>query len=118
MNLKILAALRFFSLVDREGNLSISNVAVIVIVTRIAIAPFDWATAAALLVSLLNYSHKRYETNKYEANIEPVSAEPSSLQLEVDQLKSSFESVNKLAEDTKKLLSQSNLASAFIPRNK
>lgn len=118
MSEKLSAILRFFSLVDRDGNLSISNVAVIVIVARIAIAPFDWATAAALLVSLLNYSHKRYESNKFEANQEPVSAEPSNLQLEIDQLKSNYESVHKLAEDTKKLLSQSNLASAFMPRNK
>lgn len=56
--------LRFLNLVDRSCNLSITNIAVIVLITKIAMAPtLDWQTAAALLVTLLNYAHKRKETN-------------------------------------------------------
>lgn len=52
--------LNFLSLLDRDGNLSISNVAVIVCVTKIAAAPkFSIEEVGALLVALLNYAHKR-----------------------------------------------------------
>ncbi len=52
--------LQFFNLTDAQGNLSISNIAVIVLITKIALAPvLDWPTAAALLMSLMNYGHKR-----------------------------------------------------------
>lgn len=53
--------LTFLNLLDSDGNLSITNVAVIVCVTKLAIAPeFSIAEVGALLCSLLNYSHKRY----------------------------------------------------------
>lgn len=53
--------LKFLSLLDNEGNLSISNIAVIVCVTKLAIAPhFSVTEVGALMVSLLNYAHKRY----------------------------------------------------------
>lgn len=56
-----LRVLQFFNLLDNDKNLSISNVAVIVCVTKIAIAPeFSITEVGALLVSLLNYAHKRY----------------------------------------------------------
>jgi len=52
--------LSFLNLLDNDGNLSISNIAVIVCVTKIAIAPhFSITEVGALLVSLLNYAHKR-----------------------------------------------------------
>lgn len=65
--------LAFFNLTDRSGKLSITNVAVIVLITKIALADsLDWAVVAGLLVTLLNYGHKRVETNKSVANIKEV----------------------------------------------
>lgn len=60
--------LRFFNLVDRGCNLSITNIAVIVLITKMGMASeIDWPTAAGLMVALLNYAHKRTESNKVEA---------------------------------------------------
>jgi hypothetical protein len=57
--------LKFLSLVDRSGNLSITNIAVIVCITKIAIAPtFTVTEVGALMLSLFNYAHKRIESNK------------------------------------------------------
>lgn len=59
--------LRFFNLVDRDCNLSITNIAVIVLITKMAMASeIDWPTAAGLMVALLNYAHKRNAVNKTE----------------------------------------------------
>lgn len=55
------SALAFLNLLDNAGNLSISNIAVIVCVIKVALAPqFSITEVGALLVSLLNYAHKRY----------------------------------------------------------
>jgi uncharacterized protein YlxW (UPF0749 family) len=114
--------LRFFNLVDRSCNLSITNIAVIVIITKMALAPFDWATAAGLMVALLNYAHKRSESNKASKaevkTIELVSMQEKveSLAGQVEQFKAVQDAVAKQSEDTKKLLSNSNLANAFKPR--
>lgn len=57
--------LKFLSLLDRGGNLSITNIAVIVCITKIAISPtFTITEVGALMLSLLNYAHKRKESNK------------------------------------------------------
>lgn len=53
--------LTFLNLLDATGNLSISNVAVCVCIAKLAMAhPFSLTEVGALLVSLLNYAHKRY----------------------------------------------------------
>lgn len=53
----------FFNLLDAEGRLSISNSGVYVLLVKVAMSPtIDWPTAAGLLVTLLNYSHKRMVT--------------------------------------------------------
>lgn len=57
--------LLFFNLVDRKRNLSITNIGVYVLLVKIGMAKtLDWPTASALLITMLSYSHKRYETNK------------------------------------------------------
>lgn len=56
-----LRILKFFNLLDSQDNLSVTNIAVIVCVTKIAIAPqFSITEVGALMVTLLNYAHKRY----------------------------------------------------------
>lgn len=57
---------RRLSLVDGRGSsLSLTNLAVIVCIVKIAVAPqISIPEIGALLLSLLNYGHKRYESNK------------------------------------------------------
>lgn len=53
--------LTFLNLLDAAGNLSISNVAVCVCIAKLAVAhPFALSELGALMISLLNYGHKRY----------------------------------------------------------
>lgn len=117
--------LRFLNLVDRSCNLSITNIALIVLLVKLAIAPtFTLPEVAAFFLALLNYGHKRHETNKAIAQEVPLvetvpqAVDLAPIQAEIDSLKANQEAVAKLADDTKKLLSQSNLAHAFTPRSK
>lgn len=63
--------LNFVNLVDKNRNLSITNMAVYVLLFKIATAKtLDWPTAAALMLSLINYGHKRKYTTLSENQIE------------------------------------------------
>lgn len=51
----------FLNLLDAQGKLSITNVAVIVCLLKLALAPAASITeAGTLLAALANYAHKRY----------------------------------------------------------
>lgn len=113
--------LKFLQLTDKAGDLSISNIAVIVVITKIAItSTFDWATSATLLMALLNYSHKRHATNKAvrDEQLDQKEAEVvkqvSELVSRVSSLEGTQEQVAKQAEQVQKIISTSNLASAFF----
>lgn len=115
--------LKFLNLSDRGGNLSITNIAVIVLITKIALAPtVDWQAAGALMVALLNYAHKRKESAQAEAELNKVSEyvdvkdQVSKAVEKVESLAKLHETVAKQAEDTKSMLSKSNLSGAFVPR--
>lgn len=46
---------------DEDGNVSLTNIAVYVVVIRLATAPaLDYAAVAALMASLTSYQTKRY----------------------------------------------------------
>lgn len=115
--------LDFLSLTDRAGNLSISNAAVIILITKMAIAPFDWVTAAGLLVTLLNYSHKRYEGNKAAAIAQDVSDREqlqnglNEVLKEMATLKASQENVLKQADEVRKIVNNNNLKDSLLPAN-
>ena len=54
----------FFNVLDVSGNLSITNIGVIVCITKVALAPtVDVASVGALVATLLNYIHKRTNNN-------------------------------------------------------
>lgn len=122
--------LKFFSLTDRAGNLSITNVAVIVLITKMAVSTFDWPTAAALFMSLLNYSHKRQESAKaekstiIEQHLLSMSVQNEKFAQEVQQIKDSVkgdietinstqESLVKAAEEVKKFMSAQAVQRGF-----
>ena len=57
--------LTFLSLADKDGNISLTNLGVVVCITKIAIAPtLDWQVISALLLTLLSYNSKRYTIAK------------------------------------------------------
>lgn len=66
--IKILKVLKFLNLLDDSGCLSITNLAVIIAIIKMAsshVAPVD---AGALFASLLNYAHKRYTNAQGESS--------------------------------------------------
>ena len=64
MKIWIQNSLNFLHLLDDQNRLSITNIAVIILVVKVAAAPLDWPTAAGLLCTLLNYGHKRVIDSK------------------------------------------------------
>jgi hypothetical protein len=58
--------LDFFNLLDESGyRISITNVAVIVLISKILFSSnVDWPSVVAVIVSFGNYSHKRYVLSK------------------------------------------------------
>lgn len=109
--------LKFLSLTDRSHNLSVTNIAVIVIITKIAISAFDWPTAAALMVTLLNYSHKRVETAKVlKAQAEADAKAQAEAAKPVIDLAPVINQVNEVASklnSVEKVVSQMTLANTF-----
>jgi len=120
--------LRFLNLVDRNCDLSITNIAVITLITKIAIAPtIDWQAAGALMVALLNYSHKRSESNKAEAKASEVAklaaveaakpvvslAELEEIKANYAELKAQHEQVSKIADKAKEFMSSQSVARGF-----
>lgn len=89
MKTKLLNLLTFLNLTDYSGRLSITNIAVVILLTKIAYYPtLDWAVVSGLLVTLLSYSHKRYENNRIQA------AKPSK---ELEEVSKKLEEVSNKA---------------------
>lgn len=118
--------LKFFNLLDRGNKLSITNVAVIVCVTKMAIAPqVTIVDAGMLLISLLNYSHKRSESNKaamkdqqddlasFKEAVTKVVEVQNTITQDMVNVKQVAETISKQAEETKSVLSKLNLGQAF-----
>lgn len=107
--------LKFFNLVDRAGDLSITNIAVIVMVVKMAVAPqFTITECGALLVTLLNYGHKRYQSSKVEK--ETVKAPEVNLQPVLEQIQSvesQLAAVQKVAEEAGEKASKLALAAGM-----
>lgn len=114
--------LSFLNLLDRKNNLSITNVAVIVLVTKMAISAFDWPTAAGLMITLLNYGHKRHESNKASKDLEQSNAiaalqeQVAKVSEQVVVIESTNVDVLKQAEEVRKIVQNHNLKEAFAPR--
>lgn len=106
-------ALKFLSIMDYSGKaISITNVALIVVISKIALSPvFDWPTAAALLLSLLNYSHRRYESNRLKPEVH--NDDLHHLHSRLNDLQAGQEEYDKVLEEAKSLVSKANLAMGF-----
>lgn len=105
--------LKFLQLVDREGNLSITNIATIVVITKIAIAAsIDWGVISALLVTLLNYGHKRHESNKVRPTAQ-IAVDLKPLQDSINKMADDIQEVKKVADEAKDKASKVALASGL-----
>ena len=110
--------LRFLNLSDRAGNLSITNIAVIVVITKIALAPtFTITECAALLVTLLNYGHKRIQSAKAEqvvkVDLSNVESAIQSIQSQVDTLTTNKDVLEKRLTEAEEKTSKYALAHAL-----
>jgi hypothetical protein len=62
---KFLSVLRTLRILESKSNrISLSNVAVIVVLIKMLVSPFDWSVAAGLLFSLLSYQSKKIINQK------------------------------------------------------
>ena len=96
------ALLNWCNLLDRSKKLSITNLAVLICVAKMAIAPqVSLVDAGMLLISLLNYGHKRSEGNK-AAKEERKELVVSAIQEQIDSMQSKIEDTVKLNETTLK----------------
>jgi hypothetical protein len=102
--------LRFFNLVDKGNNLSITNIALVVVLTKIVIAPsFSIEECGVLMLALLNYAHKRHEAAKTDRSmfqsIDELKADVESYKSaylsQIDSLKKELAEVKAISEDAK-----------------
>ena len=85
----ILKALAFLRIIEGEGSLSLSNVAVIIVVVKMALShSLDLSSAAALLTVLSGYNFKRYiNSKKVIAPAKLPEDEVAGLKAEINKLK-------------------------------
>ena len=79
MSSKFKAILTFFNLLDADGHISITNLAVWITLIKLLISPSASLTeAGSLLIALSSYAHKRYVNNKAKAQETDVQAQINS----------------------------------------
>jgi len=62
---KTKSLLRALKITDADNSISLTSIGVMVLLTKIALAPtIDWAVAASLLLTLLSYNYKRHLSHK------------------------------------------------------
>lgn len=119
--------LKFLQLSERGGNLSLTNVAMYVVLTKVAISPFDWTGAAVLLPVFASYMQKRYESNKFEVKAQEATklaaveaakpvvslAELEEIKANYAELKAQHEQVSKIADKAKEFMSSQSVARGF-----
>ncbi len=104
---------RRLSLVEsRGGNLSLTNLAVMVCIVKIAIAPqISIPEIGALLLSLLNYGHKRFETNKViKAELAAQSKVDQEHQAHLDAHSDAIKALQEQAKASEKVIEEAKSA--------
>jgi len=108
--------LHFLNLMDGQ-KLSLTNITLVIIMVKIAVSPFDYAGAAVLLPILASYIHKRHITSKQASSqLEDFQSQLDSISQQVLKVETDHEEVVKTQVETKKIISNANLATAFSPR--
>jgi hypothetical protein len=87
----------FLNLLDAEGKLSITNLAMFTILIKVAVSPFEWASAVTLFCVCANYAHKRSTNSRVttsEDNInQQVSAATQDVKSQLEGLTSQVSSL-------------------------
>lgn len=79
-----LVSLKLF---DPDGTLSLTNIAVMVLIAKIATASaIDWQVVSALLITLVSYGHKRQLNARRAADKEASSGIVQDLEQKVQEL--------------------------------
>lgn len=115
---KVKDFINFLNLLDRGGKLSLTNLAVVICLFKIALAPaFSLADMGVLLLTLLNYAHKRtesYKVAKEQAKVVAPNEDVESLKAQMQELKTLHDTVSRQAEETKNLLAGGKLAAGMF----
>lgn len=85
---KLKQALSFLNVLDSEGKLSITNIAVIIVLVKLAIAPTVSITeAGTLLVALSNYAYKRFTNQKTDIpEADPLRPEVDAISAKIEEM--------------------------------
>lgn len=88
---KMKAFLRASKITDPDNTLSLTNIGVMVLLTKIALAPsIDWPTTATMLLSLLSYNFKRHLNRKAEAQAQADDNKLADVVKQVQELNQAF----------------------------
>lgn len=88
---KTKSLLRTLKIFDPDNTISLTNVGVMVLLTKIALAPsIDWPTTATLLLSLLSYNFKRHLNRKAEAQAQADDNKLAEVVKQVQDLNQAF----------------------------
>ena len=82
---KLLALATWLNLIDSQAKLSLTNIALYVVLVKLSLTTnISLTECGALLLALLNYSHKRYVVSKTPPPVEPLN---QKIEAEVANLK-------------------------------
>lgn len=88
---KTKALLKTLKIFDPDNTLSLTNVGVMVLLTKIALAPsIDWPTTATLLLSLLSYNFKKHLNAKAAAQTQADDNKLADVVKQVQELNQAF----------------------------
>lgn len=91
---KIISFLNFFNLLDSQNRLSITNVAVLIILGKMILAPSVSLTeVGALLISFINYGHKRF-TNAQQPTESPLDGDVNALKEKMSEVSSQISTLS------------------------
>lgn len=115
-----LNVLGFFQLIDHNNRLSITNIATMVVIVKIAMAvSIDWGVISALLITLLNYGHKRHVISKEKCTAKSEDlpfVDLTDITNEVHALASQVKEIGDIAADAKDKASKVALASGLTSK--
>jgi len=80
----------------------------------------NWPSAVIVLIAALIYAQERYERGILEAtpavDLTSINSSIEMLGARLDKVQKTHDEVNKLASETKRLLTETNVGAAFRPR--
>lgn len=94
--MKYTGILTFLRLVDaHDGNLSLTNLAVIITLAKLAIAPVtSFVDVGTLFIALASYSYKKVVNKDVQAQVETSNDELNSLKSKLDEVESKVSAIS------------------------